>query len=130
MSVAARCLTHAVRHPWSPLAAAQSSTCSGPTGRGGAGWEAGEARLEYGECSTCGKRALPALLHHMHTQPALCAAPYWPEAYDLKHPSSNDETPGGTKTGRTHLWLWMYMMGTPGILRMRRRRSRSHVATM
>lgn len=29
-----------------------------------------------------------------------------------------------------YLWLWMYMMGTPGILRMRRRRSRSQVATM
>ena len=29
-----------------------------------------------------------------------------------------------------YLWLWIYMMGTPGILRMRRRRSRSQVATM
>jgi hypothetical protein len=35
-----------------------------------------------------------------------------------------------SNSNNTYLRCVMYIMGTPGILRMRRLRSRSHVATM
>ncbi len=73
-----------------------------------------------GGCDVAGhQRLLPALAAHAR-QPGL--------------PSGSHQIRRSTADGQAalpaHLWLWMNMMGTPAILRMRRRRSRSHVATM